>query len=167
MSGGYAGRVSRAGNIIVNPSGASANLYEVALRDGPWWILDLSPVNNYPNQRGSNVIIDGVPGQRAYARQVDETTYTMPLQVTGEVNASGSTAIAPSALLETLQDNLDYLWENVFSQSPISATRSCIRVRPNGAEEMFEAQFSAQIGRWKGHEAWVAVDMTVPSGRIG
>lgn len=160
----WAGHVSRAGNIIVNPSGTDPGFVETPLRGNAWWILDLSPVWGFPQTIGDNIRIGGTNGRIPYPVDLDQGVYTMAIQVCGDVDRNASAT--PSGAIQGLRDNLSDLWANVGPAPYPSAYRDAILVEPDGTEIPCQIQTRLQLGRTKGSEAWVAIDVTVPSGRI-
>jgi len=163
MTTGFPTVTTAVGNLIVNPSGASAGLYETPMRCGAWWITDLSPVWGFPSLRGENMIIPGAPGRRAVQRRMDEGTYVMPMQVIGDVNVTGGT---PSSVAAGLRQNLEYLWSNVGDPST-GVTRLAKLILPDlPVIDGVEVQIRLSLVFRKVGRAGLLVEVTVPDGRF-
>ncbi len=157
--------VSRMGNLIINPGGVTPGTIETAMRGPAWWLLDLSQLWGFPDLRGSNVIIPGADGRRALRQRPDQSTYVLPLQMSGTITASGAATAVPADPLQGFCDNLDYLFANV-GKPGTSPTRIVRRVAPNGSTVDTAAQIFLSLERQKGTEAWLRLALTIPRGRF-
>lgn len=162
MSNGFP-TVFPMGNLVVNPSGASAGMFETPMRCSAWWITDLSPIWGFPALRGENQIVPGAPGRRAVQRRMDEGTYVMPLQVIGDVNASGGTNANP---FTGLRANLEHLWANVGDPST-GVTRLAKLILPDlSVIDGVDVQIRLSIVTQKIATCALLVEVTVPVGRF-
>lgn len=63
---------------------------DVSLNTPAWTLPDLSPLWATPTLRGSNRLIPGLAGRKAYKRRLDETTHTLPILITGFCDQIGT-----------------------------------------------------------------------------
>lgn len=97
-----------------------------------WCCVDLSPLWAPPASRGTNVIVPGAPGQRAFPRRVDQTDIALRMLVSGEEDVGGNPW--PEGPIFGLQANLDYLRAHVVDPpTPPTATRAATLQLPNSA----------------------------------
>lgn len=80
---------------------------------GAWLTPDLSVLTGDPEQRGSDRLIPGIQGVRAYKRRSTVTRYSLPLLVTGAVRYDGTLAASWSDFDGLLVANLRRLKTNV------------------------------------------------------
>jgi hypothetical protein len=128
-----------------------------------WWITDLSPLWFPPDVRGSNVIIPGTAGRRAYQRRVDQTTYDLPMEISHQYNVSGTPYVDPS---NGLQTNVAYLYTNVIAPT-IGTTVPAVLTYPAGTTDSADVQCELFLSDHRGNVTTKAVlSVTVPAGRF-
>lgn len=76
-----------------------------------WHTPDLSDLYGTPAVRGSDRVLPGVVGVRAYRRRATVTLRSLPFLVTGQVDRFGTPYADPD---DGLQTNLAYLLANVL-----------------------------------------------------
>lgn len=69
------------GELIIN---------DVTLHTPAWCVTDLSELWGSFELRGSNRLIPGMRGRKAYVRRVDETRYSLPMVITGYCDPNGT-----------------------------------------------------------------------------
>lgn len=153
---------SRAGRLIINPSGNAQGALETDLRCPAWWMLDLSS-GRFPAVRGQNVIVPKAIGKRAYTKRVSETAYVSTIYVCGDVDRNASAT--PSGALIGLDDNLDDLWTNVGDPGVLT-TRVAKRVQADGTALTADCQCILDLVRQKGPHAWLTMDLILTRGRF-
>ena len=161
-----AASASKNGNLVVNPSGTNPGELETFLRCPPWWALDLSQIKGSPDYRGENTVVATQPGRAPNPLRMDQGTYVVNMRVCGEVDASSNLSVA-SAMLQTLDDNMDFLWDNVGAPPTGSSTRTAKLIRPDGSSVTDEVQFKLHTGEQKGIYRRAAFEVIVPGGRFG
>lgn len=135
---------------------------DVSLHTPAWSVLDLLPLWSFPPTRGSNVVIPGAAGKRAYRRRVDEMIALLQMLITGEVDQDDTPY---DDLMEGLQTNLEYLWENVVSP-PSGATRTAVLTLPDGSTSTGPVQVGLELGEHTNGLVKAVLSVTVPSGRL-
>jgi len=78
-----------AGPIECTSSYGTLTIGSVLLSTPAWCLPDLSPLWGSPDLRGSNRLIPGRQGRKAYKRILDETKFTLPILVTGYCDSEG------------------------------------------------------------------------------
>jgi hypothetical protein len=128
-----------------------------------WWITDLSPLWFPPDVRGSNVIIPGTAGRRAYTRRVDETVYDLPMVISHQYDRTNGSYADPS---NGLQTNVAYLYTNVVAPT-IGTTVAATLTLPSGATQTADVQCELAVSDHHGNSASRAVlTLIVPAGRF-
>lgn len=148
--------------LVVLPGQGELIIGGVSMSTPAWWTLDLSPLWEFPELRGQSTLYPGVSGRTANIRRVDETTYRVPMHITGAVDRTGTPHANP---VMGLKINLDYLWENVVSVG--SVTRAATLELPD--ESILEADVQIQIvlGELAGsYDKSAVLFVTVPAGRF-
>lgn len=132
-----------------------------------WKALDLSPLWGAPNLRGSNVVIPGTAGQRAYPRRVDETIYRLPLVVFHTHSVGGTPYADPS---NGLQTNVEYLYQQLVVASlasPVSSTLTWPSGTTKTASVQCQLSDPGQAGDHYGNTATkYTLYVTIPAGRF-
>ena len=135
---------------------------------GPaWQVMNLHVLWLPASQRGSDVIIPGVAGRKAYQRFADATTRTLEMKITGTVDRTGATN---SDLFEGLQANIDYLITNVVNPPGSGdGTRSMVLTMPDATTRTEPVHvLGMEFGDLNESGQWVraALDISIPSGRV-
>lgn len=111
---------------------------DISMHGPAWNILDLRDLWMPASIRGSDTIIPGAIGVLAHRRRVTVTRHTLPMALTGECDKDGIPAPGigdPVDLLKQLQDNIDYLRENVVDPTNVgNGTRAATLTMPDGSE---------------------------------
>lgn len=142
------------GNLLIN---------SVAMTTPGWRMQDLSPLWFPPDVRGSNVIIPGTAGRRAYTKRVDETSYDLPMLIYHTVNISGSSY---ADHYDGLQENVAYLYANVVAPT-IGTTVAAMLTYPSGSTASADVQCELELSQHLGVTSTLAVlTVTVPAGRF-
>lgn len=154
---------SRIGNLQINPSGTDPGELETDTRCPAWWVLDLSPLWGYPDERGQNRVIPGANGRRPYPRRKDETTYEMPMLIGGLTDRSGNPATG--APFEQLRSNIDFLRANVCGPwDGTTTTRTAKLTLPDDSELTAQVQCRITLGAQNGEWIRAVLAVTVPAG---
>ena len=150
------------GQLTINPSGSASGLEETPMRDRGWWLQDMSPLYGFPAQKGENLDIPGMAGQRAYPMLNDQTTLVLPLYVIGAVDRNGTpNGTSP---LQGLIENLADLRANVHDPPPSGATRAAKLEHPDGTIQTAQVQCRIEITRQTTANAWGTFYLTIPDG---
>lgn len=95
-----------------------------ALSTPAWHTPDLSDLYGTPTLRGTDRVLPGVTGVRAYRRRATVTLRSLPFLVTGQVDRFGTPYPDPDAGLQT---NIAYLNANVLLPTNVGdGTRSFV-----------------------------------------
>lgn len=135
---------------------------------GPaWQVMNLHVLWLPAEQRGSDKIIPGVAGRKAYQRFADATTRTLELKITGTVDRLGATN---SDRFEGLQANIDYLITNVVNPPGTGdGTRSLVLTMPDATTRTEPVHvLGMDFGAINEAGVWVraTMDISIPSGRV-
>lgn len=123
-----------------------------------WQVLDLSPLGGPADVDGDDVRLDGVPGARAYRKQVVETSYLLDFHINGERDENdGENTDAYQGLI----DNEQYLWDNVLSPPTSGPTRSATWTLPNGSTRSADIHIRMERGAQVGGELDAVLEITV------
>lgn len=96
-----------------------------------WAILDVTPFWLPAEVRGSDRLLPGVTGVRAYRRRRTVTERQLQLVIIGEFDHTGAENANPWA---GARDNVDYLRDNVIDPTNVGdGTRACHVELPDGA----------------------------------
>ena len=150
------------GTLTINPAGMNAGEMEVVL-PGPAWGGDfvLSALWGPADQRGSSILIPYADGRRAVPRRRDETTRDLPFTITGECDPDGE---ANEDFLVGLQENWEYLVENLGDPPPSGATREAVLVMPDTSERTADVQTQLLGGEQVDHYMRAVLRLTIPAG---
>lgn len=76
------------------------SLNGIAMQRAAWWV-DLTPLYRGPDVRGSDRLLPGVTGVKAYPRRRTVTRHSLRLLISGQYDAAGAaTALDPEEQLE-------------------------------------------------------------------
>jgi len=130
-----------------------------------WCLVDLVPLWFNTETRGSNVLIPGASGQRAYPIRVDETRHSLPMIITGEVNEFCVLYNDPMIGLET---NLALIVAAVVNPPAApTATQTATLTLPSGATRTAEIQVNGLTpGEHVGPLLKATFDITIPLGKF-
>jgi hypothetical protein len=148
---------------ILNPASCNGLLTVngVSMHTPAWCMVDLGDLWFPAKTRGSNVLIPGAVGRRAYPVRADETTYSLPMLISGVVDQLGGPY--PDAMVG-LERNLVEL-AAVFVPDPNVATVSASLTMPSGAVRTAEVQIvGVKLGKQVGPVVRAIVEMVVPAG---
>jgi hypothetical protein len=103
-----------AGPILVDDSFGTLTIEDVSLNTPAWCLPDMSPLWASRAQRGSNRLIPGVTGRKAYKRRLDETKLSLPILITGFCDSEGTSyADIGISFAQGLEANVKFL-QNAF-----------------------------------------------------
>lgn len=103
----------------------------VSMNTPAWDCVDLTELWLGGDVRGSDRLLPGVPGVKAYKRRTTVTGYSLPMVLTGEVDRFGTVNGDWWAGLEA---NIDYLRANVVDPTNLTdGTRAAVLTMPSGA----------------------------------
>lgn len=112
------------GHLVIASVEVGVNQY------GAWRITDLPMLWSEAKQRGSNRVLPGVAGQKAYQRRRDTTERTVTMQVFGDID--GQTGTPYTNMRIGLQTNWMYLQQLVKPTGLTDGTRSATLTLPDG-----------------------------------
>lgn len=89
-----------------------ATLNGVSLDTPAWQVIDsgYDQLLNTPQLRGTDVVLPGAHGQRAYPRLLDATVVSFPLLIVGSVDTDGDPIADP---FQGMFQHRDYLHDNL------------------------------------------------------
>lgn len=94
---------------------------DVSMNTPAWNVLSVLPlITNAPANRGDNIVISGIAGQRAYPMELEQTDYILSMMVSGVVDMNGNPDGDGS--IARLFRNFAYLRANVYG--PVDGTTS-------------------------------------------
>lgn len=112
----------------------------IPMRTHAWCVLDLRPLWMPSAIRGSDKVLPGATGVRAYPRRKTITEVTLPIVISGAADRNGipPTVGAPglkAALFTQLEVNVAYLRANVIDPNFVTTdgTRAVILTMPSGS----------------------------------
>lgn len=150
-----------AGPLNCEPCFGELTINGVSMHTSAWCLTDLSDLWGSYELRGSNKVIPGVRGRRAYKRRVDETRYSLPMLITGYCDADGTPygltgggyddiysdvyEDGPSGVIfqEGLETNVLALHEALYLDDPSAIDRSLVPAvftLPSGATRETDVQ---------------------------
>lgn len=103
-----------------------------------WDIPNLARLWAEAGVRGSNQKLPTVPGNRGYPTRLDQSSFTLKIFITGDVDATGAPSTTP---WEGLEANLATLYAGVFD--PVTTgrgTRTGILTMPDGTLRTADVQ---------------------------
>lgn len=125
-----------------------------------WVTFDVHELWNPPDKRGQSLLIPGRTGRLSMPRRDDETTWSLPMLIAGDVDRLG----APTASLRAgYRANLAYLRANVRSTT---STRTVSLTLPAGGSVSAPAHVQVRAGE-QTDDGWRAVlELTFPGGGL-
>lgn len=145
-------------NVITRSTYLEIN--SVPLATPAWRILDLSRLHGLAT-RGSDRIMPGADGARAFRRRRTFYAQSLPLLVMGRYDREGNVL---SNVYDGLDDNIDYLMTNVV-EPPTAATVAAVWHRAGGTKS---ANIHVEGLEPQGYgNGWIrfSLDISMPSGR--
>ena len=137
----------------------------VSMHGPAWNLLDLVPLWLHQQTRGSNVLIPGTAGTRAYPLRVHEARHSLEMAITGWVDRNG---VDQSDEWEGLQTNIEYLRANIVSPPAApTAIRAATLVMPDGTSRTADIQvIGLTLGRHLFSHFSAVLDIVIPTGRF-
>lgn len=137
----------------------------VSMHCPAWNLLDLVPLWLHNAVRGTNVVIPGSTGTRAYPQRVHEARHSLVMAITGWVDRNGT---ANADEWDGLQVNIEYLRANVIAPPTApTATRAATLVMPDGTTRSANIQVvNLELGRHIKSQFEAVLDIIIPSGRF-
>lgn len=87
-------------------------IHEISLHTPAWDVLDPLVLLMPPLTRGGNVPVGGIPGQRGYPMEVEQTDYSLPMVISGTVDKDGNPD--NDGVYACFYRNLQYLRANIY-----------------------------------------------------
>lgn len=130
-----------------------------------WAVLDVRELwVQSPNYRGSNVIIPGAAGERAYPRRRDAAVYSLRMVISGVVDDVGNEYSDPWVGLEA---NLAMLRPAIEPPNPPTKTRAATLTTPGGTVLNADVQpLGIRLGEGPGPVFRALFELGVPAGRF-
>lgn len=153
------------GPLIVDNRPGTLTLNGVNMTGPAWQVCDLYLLWQDADQRGTDRIIPGTPGVLSYPRRANETTYTLPLVVTGYCNQSGTPYSNP---YEGLQTNVAYLQTNVTQPVITGAgTVAAVMTMPDATTRTAAVHVGPMRITDRLGPIWLfTIDVQIPSGQL-
>lgn len=146
----------------------------IPMKTHGWNVLDLRPLWMPASIRGSDKILPGASGVRAYPRRPTVTEISLSMIITGEANMLGAPPVTgvehvSQALFIQLQANIAYLRANVID--PISpstdGTRTAILTMPDGSTRTGAVHVvGLTVNDMKEHIMATTLTLSIPGGTL-
>jgi hypothetical protein len=162
VTGGLSGASAAALGILNDVEcNGTLTINGVLMHNQAWAMIDLGDLWLPPKTRGSNVVIPGAVGRRAYPVRADETTYSLPMLISGVAAPGG---VMYSDAMVGLETNIGLL-ADVFVPDPNVATVTASLEMPSGAVRTAEVQIvGVKLGKQVGPVMRAILEMVVPAG---
>ena len=151
------------GPLIVDSRMGDLTINGVEMMGVAWQMLDLKVLWEPGKQRGTNRLLPGTSGVKAYRKRVTETPYSMPMVITGFVDRSGAAQANPYAGLE---NNVSYLRSNVVDPTNVGdGTRASVLTMPSGATRSANIHVMGLVlGNQAGPIVLATLEIEIPAG---
>lgn len=154
------------GTVVVNPTGGTVTPNQSTnLRGSAWWVLDYSPLLGLMGDRGEDVTLGHVDGDRPYERKPASVTIPLELVLSGSKNRAGTPY---TGILQGIKANYEDLRDNICG--PYDSSSPCRSLRwTDEAGGTAAGTVHINLGpigaHWTLTTAKVAMLVTFPSGR--
>lgn len=137
----------------------------VPLPSDAWDVLSLLPLWHGPQVRGSDRLIPGAAGVKAYRRRATVTVRTLELVIYGHVDEDGNPNVDVRAGLEA---NVAYLRANVADPTNVGdGTRTAVLHLPSGATRTADVHVVGfDLGEFGPTSVRATLDLSIPSGAL-
>ena len=131
-----------------------------------WAVLNNFVLWQGAEQRGSDYLIPGRPGQKPNRRRKDATKRVLEILVIGDVDRLG---VETGNRVIGLEDNMAWLQANVFDPAPSAdGTRTLVLTLPSGKTRTGIAHVGpATLGSVISGAFTVTLDVSLPYGELG
>lgn len=156
--------MTNTGPIPNNLEQGELEIDDISMHTPAWSVLDLLPLWQFPATRGENILIPAVDGMLPTPRLIDQTTVQLEIAITGAVNLDGEANANP---MIGLQENIDYLNDNIGSPPPLpDTTRPALLTMPDGSMRSADVQCVLLLRPLAGHDVDGLLVVTIPAGRF-
>lgn len=149
----------------VNTRTGKLTISGISMHGPAWNVLDCMPLWLPQSTRGTNVVIPGAAGTRAYPIRLHEARHSLEMAITGWADRNGVLTNDPWV---GLQANIEYLRANIEAPPAApTATRTATLLMPDGTSRSANIQVVSLTIVWHVQtNVGALLEIVIPSGRF-